>query len=185
MQHYLGTGVEVSSTLSITPAHTRNELGKNTNECQERSFSRQVLLINLSFIPWQEEEEEEESFTHLALKCVGLLVLGVGLVSYFGMQSFRPWNGRLPWTTHPRIRKHWYCHNRGSASHQGLACGPESEVYAFCPVNSSQANKLRTTLPWVLFQTVEGRIILNVNCPTQWTVSGYNIYESQNIWSVG
>lgn len=31
----------------------------------------------------EEEEEEEESFTHLTIKCVGLLVVGVGLVTIF------------------------------------------------------------------------------------------------------
>jgi len=31
----------------------------------------------------EEEEEEEESFTHMAIKCVSLLVIGVGLVTIF------------------------------------------------------------------------------------------------------
>lgn len=44
---------------------------------------REELVRRDSFKVEEEEEEEEESFTHLALKCVGLLVLGVGLVTIF------------------------------------------------------------------------------------------------------
>ena len=39
----------------------------------------------------QEEEEEEESFTHLAIKCVSLLVIGVGLVSCDSLVIISSW----------------------------------------------------------------------------------------------
>ncbi|XP_078361609.1 uncharacterized protein LOC144645969 isoform X2 [Oculina patagonica] len=50
----------------------------------------------------KEEEEEEESFTHLALKCVGLLVLGVGLVTIFA----DPMCDVLDSLTNPKNKSH-------------------------------------------------------------------------------
>ncbi|CAH3176055.1 unnamed protein product [Porites lobata] len=44
---------------------------------------KEELIGRDSFKIEEEEEEEEESFTHMAIKCVSLLVIGVGLVTIF------------------------------------------------------------------------------------------------------
>lgn len=49
----------------------------------------------LSLFIDQEEEEEEESFTHMAIKCVSLLVIGVGLVSCDSLVIISYWRSWL------------------------------------------------------------------------------------------
>ncbi|CAH3015951.1 unnamed protein product [Porites evermanni] len=51
--------------------------------CKLLALWRYIKVFLLLFTDQEEEEEEEESFTHLTIKCVSLLVIGVGLVTIF------------------------------------------------------------------------------------------------------
>ena len=57
------------------------EKSRKRKACKLLALWRYIKVFLLLFTDQEEEEEEEESFTHLTIKCVSLLVIGVGLVS--------------------------------------------------------------------------------------------------------
>lgn len=63
---------------------------------------KEGLIRRDSFKVEEEEEEEEESFTHLAIKCVALLVIGMGLVTIFA----DPMCDVLDSLTNPKNKSH-------------------------------------------------------------------------------
>lgn len=66
-------------------------VGKSLANEKHASYWLYGVVLMLLLFTDQEEEEEEESFTHLAIKCVSLLVIGVGLVSCDSLVIISSW----------------------------------------------------------------------------------------------